>query len=282
MAPNLTIEERDEANQHLDRSISFAFTGKYDLAIEAVKKAIQIDPEFAQAYNKLGDYYVRKGMNKEAASAYRTSLELDDNNENSHFDYGCTLASLGDYDLAMHELEKALQMKPDHYEIYSHIARISYERGMHSEAIENAKKGLIANENDVMARFTLACAYLAQGYTNNAYENFSRVVERYSELVKVKTRFAEGHYYIGRAYFFMEKYKLAVENLQRAVDYDTEAVDYHYSFGMLYSDADAFCALAEAQFAAGMLAQAKENIDKALDLVPESPRFQKVKKTIYG
>ena len=179
MAPNLTIEERDEANQHLDRSISFAFTGKYDLAIEAVKKAIQIDPEFAQAYNKLGDYYVRKGMNKEAASAYRTSLELDDNNENSHFDYGCTLASLGDYDLAMHELEKALQMKPDHYEIYSHIARISYERGMHSEAIENAKK-FVCKRKRCYGKVYLACAYLAQGYTNNAYENFSRVVERYS------------------------------------------------------------------------------------------------------
>ena len=99
-------------------------------------------------------------------------------------------------------------------------------------------------------------------------------------VVKVKTRFAEGHYYIGRAYFSWKNINLPL--LQRAVDYDTEAVDYHYSFGMLYSDADAFCALAEAQFAAGMLAQAKENIDKALALVPESPRFQKVKKTIYG
>jgi tetratricopeptide (TPR) repeat protein len=277
---NISIEQRDEANQHLDRSISFAFTGKYDMAIEAVLKAIKLDPEFAQAYNKLGDYYVKKGMAKEAAKAYYKSLELDETNQNSHFDYGCTLALLGDYTQALRWLEKALAMKPDHYEIYGHTANIFYETGDYEAAVLDARKALAANPEDVMARFVLARAYLAQGKDSNAAEHFSMVIERYAYLVKIKDRFAEGHYYIGRAYYFTEKYNVAVEHLLKAVEYDTEDVDYHYSFGMLYSDADAFCALAEAQLANGQPKEALANINKALELSPSNARYQKVKQEI--
>lgn len=276
----ITIEQRDEANQHLDRSISFAFTGKYDMAIEAVLKAIELDPEFAQAYNKLGDYYVKKGMAKEAAKAYYKSLELDETNQNSHFDYGCTLALLGDFTQALRWLEKALAMKPDHYEIYGHTANIYYETGDYEAAVMDARKALAANPEDVMARFVLARSYVALGKDSNATEHFRQVIDRYGHLVKIKDRFAEGHYYIGRANFYMERYKLAVEHLAKAVEYDTEDVDYHYSFGMLYSDADAFCALAEAQLAFGVPNLALENIEKALELSPDNARYLKVKQSI--
>ena len=57
MAPNLTIEEK--GNQPALNIQYLCFHSKYDLAIEAVKRRFRLT-EFAQAYNKLGDYYVRK------------------------------------------------------------------------------------------------------------------------------------------------------------------------------------------------------------------------------
>ncbi len=277
MVAPISIEDRDRANQHLDRSISFSMCGKMEQAIDEIKKAISIDPEFAQAHNKLGDYYMKKGMVKEAAAAYTHSLELDPNNQNTNFDLGCSLAHLGRHEEALEYLRKALDLKPTHTEIYGHIGRIMMMRGDLENAVSNLENAVAADADDIMASFTLACAYQMLGNSDKSTRLFNKVIDRYKELVAIKKRFAEGHYYIGRSYFFMGNLAEAVKYLEKAVEYDTEDVDYHYSFGMLYSDADAFCSLAEVQHALGKYSEARENLEKAIKLNPNNPHFSKVK-----
>ncbi len=277
MVAPISIEDRDRANQHLDRSISFSMCGKIDQAIDEIKKAISIDPEFAQAHNKLGDYYMKKGMVKEAAAAYTRSLELDPDNQNTNFDLGCSLAHLGKHEEALGHLQRALELKPSHTEIYGHIGRLLMMRGELEQAIDNLQKAVSADTDDIMASFTLACAFQMKGDNDKSARLFNKVIERYGELVNVKKRFAEGHYYIGRAYYFMGNLPEALKHLEKAVEYDTEDVDYHYSFGMLYSDADAFCSLAEAQHASGKYSEARENLEKAIKLNPQNPHFSKIK-----
>lgn len=220
---------------------------------------------------------MKKGMVKEAAAAYTRSLELDPVNQNSNFDLGCSLAHLGRHEQALDYLRKALVLKPTHTEIYGHIGRILMMRGNLEEAISNLEKALSANPDDIMASFTLACAYQMHGNSDKSTRLFNRVIDRYKELVSIKSRFAEGNYYIGRSYFFMGNPTEALKYLEKAVEYDTEDVDYHYSFGMLYSDADAFCSLAEAQHALGKFSEARENLEKAIKLNPNNPHFSKVK-----
>ncbi|MBU1106323.1 MAG: tetratricopeptide repeat protein [Candidatus Riflebacteria bacterium] len=277
MVAPISIEDRDRANQHLDSSISLSMCGKLDQAVVEIKKAIAIDPEFAQAHNKLGDYLMKMGLVKKAVDAYTRSLELAPNNQNSNFDLGCSLAHLGRYEEALEYLQKALQLKPSHTEIYGHIGRILMMRGELEEAITNLNRAIEANPEDIMSSFTLACAYNMLGETEKATRLFNKVIGRYGDLVAVKKRFAEGHYYIGRSYFIIGNLTEALKHLEKAVEYDTEDVDYHYSFGMLYSDADAFCSLAEVQHALGSHSEARENVQKAIALEPHNQRFSKVK-----
>lgn len=280
MVAPISLEEKDQANQHLDRSISFAMCGKLDQAIDEAQKAIKIDPDFAQAYNKLGDYLIKKGKVNEAIAAYRKSIEANPEHQNSHFDLGCSLAMIGEYDLALDSLNKAYELKPSQSEIHSHVGRIHLMKGETSEAIDCLNQALEADPEDIMACFTLACAYKIKGMEDNANAMFNKVINRYSELIEVKTRFAEGHYYIGRSYFLMGDVTKAIEYLQLAVEYDTEEIDYHYSFGMLYSDADAFCSLAEAQFELGKHDEARTNIKRALELEPNNKRFINLKSSM--
>ncbi len=280
MVAPISFEEKDLANQHLDRSISFAMCGKLDQAIEAAQKAVEIFPEFAQAHNKLGDYLIKQGKVKEAIMAYRRSIEHNPEHQNSHFDLGCSLALLGEYDEALASLDKALELKPSHSEIHAHIGRIFLMQGKIDESIESINNALVARPDDLMSCYTLGCAYHQKGMQNEADKMFKKVINRYSDLIQVKTQFAEGYFYIGKCNFFMEELDKAVENLQKAVDFDTEEVDYHYSFGMLYSDAEAFCALAEAQHAAGLHDAARDNLKKALELEPGNQRFFQLKSSL--
>ena len=277
MVAPISVEERDLANQHLDRSISFAMCGKVDQAIAEAKKAIEIDPDFSQAYNKLGDFYLKKGQINEAIDVYRKSIVLNPENENSHFDLGRSLAMTGKYDEALSSLNRALELDPGHGETYCHTGLIYIEQNDPERAITNLEQALKKDGENLMATYLMAIACKKVGRENESSKHFKSVISRYSHLIEIKNKFAEGYYYIGKSHFYMGDLANALENLKKAVEFDTETVDYHYSFGMLYSDADAFFALAEVLDEIGNSAEAIVNLKKALELEPQNPKFQGLK-----
>lgn len=281
MVSNISIEERDMANQHFDRGLSFGMRGKISEAITEMEKAIGLDPEFAEAFNKLGDYYMKKGQVQRALDMFKRSIDLKPEVENTHYDLGCAYAHLGQYSEGLSELQKALRMDPKHFEIYGRIGHIYLQMAMYNEAIENLKIALNKDKDDLMARFTLGVALVKVDRAEEARQHFTKVIERYSTLVKVKDRFAEGEYYLGRSNFYLQQYDKAVGHLRKAVEFDTEEVDYHFSFGMLYSDADAFCALAEALAAQGNHSEARDALKRALELEPHNERFLQLQTHIF-
>lgn len=280
MVAPISVEERDLANQHLDRSISFAMCGKIDQAIAEAKKAVEIDPDFSQAYNKLGDYYLKKGQINEAIDVYRKSIVLNSDNQNSHFDLGRSLAMIGKYEEALTSLNRALDLNPAHGETYCHTGLVYLEMGDAERALTNLEHALKQDKDNVMAIYLMAIAQQRTGHENEAVRNFQKVIERYASLTQVKSRFAEGYYYIGKCYFYLNDLEKALPNFEKAVEFDTEAVDYHYSFGMLYSDADAFFALAETQHALGQNSSASANLKKALELDPQNKKYQELKRKL--
>lgn len=273
MASFVSIEERDLANQHFDRGLSFDIRGKIDLAITEMLEAVKCDPGFAEAYNKLGDYYQKKGQMNRAIDMYLKSIELKPDVENSHFDLGSAYGHVGRYDEALTELDRALSMDPEHYEIYARRGYVKLELSLYDEAINDLKLALVKDPSDLMARFTLGRALLKKDRTVEAHQQFDKVVEHYESLIRIKDRYAEGHFYIGRCHFFTGKAEKALPFLLKAVEFDTDEIDYHFSFGLLYSDADAFSAVAEAYQATGDRAKARDFLAKALELEPQNERL---------
>lgn len=280
MSPTISIEDRNEANEHLDRAISFGMCGKVDQAIAAIEKALELDENFPQAYNKLGDFYMKKGWIQQAADAFAKSIELDPANENSHFDLGCACTHLGEYDRALASLKAALEIKPKHFEVYGHIGQIYLETNRTDEAIGALQKARKGDKLNLMATFNLGIALHQTGRGEEAVRMFTAVIDRYKQLVGIKDKYAEGNYYIGRSLYYLGKTPEAITFLKLAVQYDTEEVDYHYSFGMLYSDADAFFALAEAQNANSETSLARENVKNALEIEPDNQNYLNLQQQI--
>ncbi|MFZ2957403.1 MAG: tetratricopeptide repeat protein [Candidatus Ozemobacteraceae bacterium] len=280
MVPFVSIEERDLANQHFDRGLSFDIRGKLGEAIVEMEKAIACDSGFAEAYNKLGDYYMKKGWLQKAIDMFKKSSELKPEVENSHFDLGCAYAHMGRYSEALYEFQKSLSIDPKHFEIYGRMGHVYLQIGMFGEAIDNLKRALVKDQGDVMARYNLGLAFLKVNRATEAHTQFEKVAEHYTTLTRVKDRYAEGHFYIGRCYFFQQRFDRAVEHLKKAVEFDTDAIDFHYSFGMLYSDGDAFAALAEACSAVGDKKAARDAVQRALNLEPQNERFIAVQRAV--
>lgn len=265
-----------DAEQYMEACLTLGLQGKNAEALKAIDKAIECDPNFAEAYNKKGDVLFKLGRIKEALDCYLKSHELNPNIQNNYFDLGRSYLMLGDYDNAMTNFTTAYQMKKQ-YEIHAFIGKIYYEQNDLKNAADSFKNVLAENDHQTMACFYMGMIELQKGNTDQARGQFNKVIEKYARLIRTKPNMAEAYFYLGRCYFFNGEYDKAIENLKLAIQYDTDEIDNHYSFDMFYSDAEAFAALAEAQVKAGAISEAKENILKAVSLEPNNKKLVDLK-----
>jgi Flp pilus assembly protein TadD len=80
-------DSRDDAVAQVEFGISVAQAGLWDEATYRWKRAAEIDPTYAAAWNNLGIAYEQKGMFDEALEAYETALDLEPDNLNIQQNY---------------------------------------------------------------------------------------------------------------------------------------------------------------------------------------------------
>lgn len=80
-------DERDDAAAQVEFGIAVARVGLWDEAEYRWKRATEIDPTYAAAWNNLGIAYEQNGRFEEALDAYETALDLDSNNVNIQQNY---------------------------------------------------------------------------------------------------------------------------------------------------------------------------------------------------
>ena len=68
--------DNEEVVAHYNRGNAYQDEGKFNRAILAYKKAIEMDANFAEAHYSLGNTYYRQGQIDEAAIAYRNAVRI--------------------------------------------------------------------------------------------------------------------------------------------------------------------------------------------------------------
>jgi Flp pilus assembly protein TadD len=74
-------EQRGDAKAHVEFGIKVAQNGLWKEAIYRWERAVEIDPEYAQAWNNLGIGYEQEGRFEEARDAYEKAIALAPKNQ---------------------------------------------------------------------------------------------------------------------------------------------------------------------------------------------------------
>src|SRR5262249_30656109 len=86
--------------------------GDVEKARRHLQRAIEISPNFDEALNNLGTYYYRDGRFETAANLFQRALNANPNSFVAQVNLGGALVSLRDYERALVENFKALEMRP--------------------------------------------------------------------------------------------------------------------------------------------------------------------------
>jgi tetratricopeptide (TPR) repeat protein len=88
-------------------------TEQLELAVVDYTSTIELDPQYAKAYNNRGNAHALLGALEEALGDYDQALELDETLELTYFNRGLIHYRLRNYEASIADLEMYLELVPD-------------------------------------------------------------------------------------------------------------------------------------------------------------------------
>ncbi|HLH32267.1 MAG TPA: tetratricopeptide repeat protein [Terriglobia bacterium] len=136
----------------------------------ALLKALELKPDFVEAWYDLGILEQQRGRPDAAISYYQRALELDPHYWQAWNNSGITLMNTGNREAALHDFEETLHLNPDYWPAQYNIGIIHFMAGRYSEAIPRLKIVLDWQPDFRDARYALATCYTRIGDKNAAAE----------------------------------------------------------------------------------------------------------------
>jgi serine/threonine-protein kinase len=164
---------------------AYANVSRNDEAERAYTKAIALRPNNWDAYQRHGYFFFRRGRNKEAAEQYRNAIQLAPDNARAHSNLAAVLLNLGDTAEAEKEMKTAVTLGPT-YPAYYNFAFFYYGQKRYAEAAEMARKAAELNGNDYRIWQMLGLSYEWMGETKKAKDAYARELQELLKAEKVK------------------------------------------------------------------------------------------------
>jgi tetratricopeptide (TPR) repeat protein len=104
-----TTEEIKESDSValLNQGLAFAKKGQYDLSINYLNKAIEINPRLAEAYINRGVAYQAKGQYDKTISDYNKAIEINPGLAEAYYNRGGAYFFKREYEKAWDDVHKA-------------------------------------------------------------------------------------------------------------------------------------------------------------------------------
>jgi tetratricopeptide (TPR) repeat protein len=161
-----------------------------DEAIAQYQKALQINPDHAQAHYNLGIALLEKDRVDEAIVQYQKALETDPDSAQTHNNLASALMQKGRVDEAIVQYQKALEIRPNYVEAYNNLGNALFQKGRVDEAIAHYQKALAIQPDYAIAHNSLGLALLQKGQVDEAINCFQQALVIQPNYVKAQNNLA--------------------------------------------------------------------------------------------
>ena len=156
--------------------VAYSYTGDFDHALNCYTKAIELNPELAQAYINLSDLYFKNGdLPSAIGTLQRGTYELENNLTLAHLLARVYIEDQR-YEDAIVELERVLDGEPENYDAYYDLGHVCFELGDYESAISNFENVLLYKEDSELLYYALAQAYEANNEIDKAISNYLKAI----------------------------------------------------------------------------------------------------------
>jgi TolB-like protein/Flp pilus assembly protein TadD len=231
---------------------------------ENARKALQIDPDLAEAHVSLGTILLFWDWDWQGARReFERALQLDDSTAEAHHWYATFLYAAGQYPQAIVHMERAKELDPMNPDIEIDFGTALFIARNFSQAILHLNAAIAMDSNDVLAIYRLADVYEAMG----KYEDALVQAEK-ARLIRKSPRFLTVYVRLGRR----EEAIRILHRLEREKNPDTSALNIAMVYAALGDKDNAFRKLALALDDKEFVVLVRD--DPRLDSLHSDPRWQ--------
>ncbi len=238
----------------------------------------------ADGYSQLYMFFDRNNENLEQALvASQKALELDPELAEAHSSRGLALAQNNQFEEAVKEFESAIQLNPKFFEAYYQYGRTCRAHGKHDQAAKLFEKASQVRPEDYEAAHCLAHAYYdlnLETETEKANQRALVVVRKHLDLNPDDARAL----YLGAGVLIRaDEPEEALQWVERAVSIDPHETQVLYNAACIYSllgKIEEALDYFEKTIEAGWASREWIDTDSDLDPIRDHPRFQKALKTL--
>jgi tetratricopeptide (TPR) repeat protein len=228
---------------------SYLDAGRPDEAIRCFNRAIELKPDFFDAYYNRGLAFAKINRPAEAVRDFNKAIELKPAYADAYNNRAAVAMNTGRYDEALADCDKAIALKPDCAEAYVNRGNIYAVAHRYAEALRDYDQAIALKPD-------YADAWLNRG---TAYGNAGRPEEALRDMDKaiaLKPDYAEAYVNRGNMHAVAHRYAEALRDYDQAIALKPDYVDAWLNRGTAYGNA-------------GRPEEALRDLDKAIALNPD-------------
>jgi len=150
--------------------------GRYEEALAAYQRAIDLDPKLANPHNGLGTVYYSLGSYEEALAAYQRAIDLDPKSAYAHNGLGNVYRDLGRHDEALAAYRRAIELDPKYALPHNGLGNVYRDLGRYEEALAAYQRAIELDSKLVYPHYNLARLEARWGNKETALQHLERAI----------------------------------------------------------------------------------------------------------
>ena len=191
------------------------------------KKASRFKQDSAEMHNAQGVTHAKSGQYDLAIVDFNKALELDPAYAEAYSNRGLTYDSKGEYERAIKDYNIAIEINPDFAEAYNNRGLAYGENGKHDQALQDFSKAIELKQNYTIAYSNRGAVYSAKGEHDQAIKNCNIAIQ-------IDPNYAEPYNNRGNAYRNKGEVNLAIRDYTKAIELKQDFAKAHYNRGIAY------------------------------------------------
>jgi len=198
-------------------------------AIVCYQKALEIWPDFFEAYFNLAKACQDLGDHEQAVFYYHKTLELKPGFAEAHFNIGVSLQEKEHFRQAIDSYRKALQVTPQFVAAHQNMGSCFQHLAQTDQAIACYEKALEYEPNAAQIHYNI-------GQTFYEKDEWEKAAASFQQALNLKPDYAEASHNLGLACYRLNRLDEAIACFQKSARLKPEHVNIYYDLGNSYRD----------------------------------------------
>ncbi len=201
----------DYADAYYNRGNALQKLGQLEAAVKSFDQAIQIKPDFVKAYSNRGNALQKLGQLEAATKSYDKAIRIKPDFANAYSNRGTALHDLGQLEAAMKSYDQAIQIKPDYAEAFNARGTALDDLGRWKAAVKSFEKAIQLKPDYADACYNRGIALQKLGQLEDAMKSYNKAIQIRPDFVKAYSNRGNALQELGQLEAAMKSYEKAIQ-----------------------------------------------------------------------